>query len=99
MEECTDFWAAAAELGMPISIYRPLDGTREPEPGIVAGVTPEFYNDLTTIIYANIPDNNPGIRFISLAPTRAGRRRPSNSWPIPTCARPRCGRSAWRTRT
>lgn len=68
MEECTDFWAAAAELGMPISIYRPLDGTREPEPGIVAGVTPEFYNDLTTIIYANIPDNNPGIRFISLAP-------------------------------
>lgn len=68
MEECVDFWAAAAELGMPISIYRPLDGTREPEPGIVAGITPEFYNDLTAIIYANIPDNNPGIRFISLAP-------------------------------
>ena len=49
-------------------IIDPLDGTREPEPGIVAGITPEFYNDLTTIIYANIPDNNPGIRFISLAP-------------------------------
>lgn len=68
MGDCADFWAAAAELGMPISIYRPLDGTREPEVGIVAGLPPEFYNDLTTIIYANIPDNNPGIRFISLAP-------------------------------
>lgn len=68
MEDCADFWSTAADLGMPISIYRPLDGTREPEPGITAGIPPEFYNDLTAIIYANIPDKNPTIRFVSLAP-------------------------------
>jgi predicted TIM-barrel fold metal-dependent hydrolase len=68
MEECTEFWSTAARLGMPIAIYRPLDGTREPDLGITAGLPPEFYNDLTTIIYANIADNNPDIRFISLAP-------------------------------
>lgn len=68
MGDCAEFWSAAAELGMPISLYRPLDGTREPDRGISAGLHPEFYNDMTTIIYANIPDNNPGIRFVSVAP-------------------------------
>lgn len=68
MQECDPFWEAAAGLGMPVSIYRPLDGSREPEFTIAAGVYPEYYNDLTTIIYAGIPDRHPDIRFVSLAP-------------------------------
>jgi len=68
MRECDAFWETAASLGAPISIYRPLDGGREAELSIGAGYTPEFYNDLTTIIYANIPDRNPAIRFVSVAP-------------------------------
>jgi hypothetical protein len=68
MQECDGFWEAAAALNMPVSVYRPLDGSREPEFGIAAGVYPEYYNDFTTIIYANIPDRHPDIRFVSLAP-------------------------------
>jgi predicted TIM-barrel fold metal-dependent hydrolase len=68
MEECESFWETAAGLGMPISIHRPLDGTHEPHAMITAGLPPAFYNDLVSIIYANIPDRNPNIRFISVAP-------------------------------
>ena len=69
MRECESFWEAAAALGAPVSIYRPLDGGREPELSIAAGAAPEFYNDFTTIIYSNIPDRHPDIRFVSIAPT------------------------------
>lgn len=68
MQECDAFWEAAAGLGTPISIYRPLDGAREPGLEIAAGTHPEFYNHMTTIIYANIPDRFPDIRFVSVAP-------------------------------
>jgi predicted TIM-barrel fold metal-dependent hydrolase len=68
MKECDGFWETAASLGAPISIYRPLDGGREAGATITAGYTPEFYSDLTTIIYANIPDRYPDIRFVSVAP-------------------------------
>lgn len=68
MQECDAFWEAAAALGAPVSIYRPLDGEQEPGPEIAAGVHPEFYNHMTTIIYANIPDRYPDIRFVSVAP-------------------------------
>lgn len=68
MQECEGFWEAAAALGAPVSIYRPLNGAREPGLEIAAGAHPEFYNDMTTIIYANIPDRHPDIRFVSVAP-------------------------------
>lgn len=66
--ECAAFWEAAAGLGAPISLHRPLNGDREPPPAIAGGAAPEYYQDMTTIIYANIPDNNPDIRFVSVAP-------------------------------
>jgi predicted TIM-barrel fold metal-dependent hydrolase len=69
MKECDSFWEAAASLGAPISVYRPLDGGREPSLSIGAGFNPEFYSDLTTIIYSNITDRYPDIRFVSVAPT------------------------------
>ncbi|MGE0741181.1 MAG: amidohydrolase family protein [Hyphomonadaceae bacterium] len=68
MGECAAFWETAAGLKTPIGLYRPLNGDREPDIGIAGGATPEFYQDMTTIIYANIPDKNPAIRFVSVAP-------------------------------
>jgi predicted TIM-barrel fold metal-dependent hydrolase len=67
MRECDSFWEAAAALGMPVSIYRPLDGTHELDPGITAGLHPEYYNNMTTIVYANILDRYPELRFVSVA--------------------------------
>jgi Amidohydrolase len=66
--ECAEFWANAAGLRAPISLHRPLNGDPEPAMTIAGGNAPEFYQDMTTIIYANIPDNNPDIRFVSVAP-------------------------------
>jgi predicted TIM-barrel fold metal-dependent hydrolase len=68
MQECESFWEAAASLGVPISIHRPLDGSSEPPFMLAAGTYPEFYNDMTSIIYSNIPDRHPDIRFVSVAP-------------------------------
>lgn len=68
MKECESFWEAAASLDAPVSVYRPLNGGREAEPSIAAGVYPEFYNDLVSIIYANICDRYPQLRLVSVAP-------------------------------
>jgi predicted TIM-barrel fold metal-dependent hydrolase len=68
MKECEGFWEAAAGLKAPVSIYRPLNGDREPPLTVTAGGHPEFYNDFTTLIFANIPDRHPDIRFVSVAP-------------------------------
>jgi predicted TIM-barrel fold metal-dependent hydrolase len=68
MGECDAFWETAARLGMPLSVHRPLGGEEEPEYGVAAGVAPEYYGDMTAIIYANIPDRFPDIRFVSAAP-------------------------------
>lgn len=67
-KECDAFWETAAGLRTPISLYRPLNGAQEATPLIAAGAAPEFYQDMTTIIYANIPDRWPDIRFVSAAP-------------------------------
>ena len=67
-KECDSFWEAAAALGMPISIYTALNGTKEEEEAIAAGNAPEYFQDLTTIIYANICDRFAGIRFVSVSP-------------------------------
>lgn len=69
MKECDSFWDAAASLGAPVSIYRPLDGGREAEPTISGGWHPEFYNDLVTILFANLFDRYPGLRLVSVAPS------------------------------
>lgn len=68
MGECDSFWENAARLGMPLSLHRPLGGEEEPEYGVTAGMAPEYYGDMTAIIYANIPDRFPAIRFVSAAP-------------------------------
>lgn len=68
MGECAEFWETAAGLNAPIGLYRPLNGESEPPLTIGGGGAPEFYQDMTTIIYANIPDKNPNIRFVSVAP-------------------------------
>jgi hypothetical protein len=67
MGECAEFWEAAAGLGVPLGLHRPLNGQPEPPLSIGGGAAPEFYQDMTTIIYANIPDKNPNIRFVSIA--------------------------------
>lgn len=68
MGECDAFWEAAARLRMPLSLHRPLGGEEEPDYGVTAGFAPEYYGDMTAIIYANIPDRFPDIRFVSAAP-------------------------------
>jgi predicted TIM-barrel fold metal-dependent hydrolase len=69
--ECEGFWEAAEALRAPLSIYRSLGGEEEHDPQVAGGAIPDYFTDLTTIIYANIPDKRPGIRFVSLA-TGAG---------------------------
>ena len=68
-KECDSFWEAAASLSAPISVYRPLDGGRESDASIAGGVHPDFYNDLVTIIYANLLDRYPELRLVSVAPS------------------------------
>lgn len=65
--ECAEFWQTAASLETPLGLHRPLNGDCEPENEIGGGGAPEFYQDMTTIIYANIPDKNPNIRFVSVS--------------------------------
>lgn len=65
--ECAEFWEIAAALRTPLGVYRPLNGQPEPPLTIGGGAAPEFYQDMTTIIYANIPDKHPDIRFVSVA--------------------------------
>ena len=69
MGECEAFWEAAEALRIPLSIYRSLAGEGDSEPAIAGGAIPDYFSDLTTIIYANIPDKRPGIRFVSLSPS------------------------------
>ena len=68
VRECESFWEAAASLRVPLGIHRPLNGDHELDAAIGGGGTPEFYQELTTIIYANIPDRYPDIRFVSVSP-------------------------------
>jgi len=67
VRECEVFWEAAAALRVPLGLHRPLNGDREPAVGIGGGTAPEFYQDMTTIIYANIPDRHPDIRFVAIS--------------------------------
>ena len=68
MKECESFWEVAAALDVPISIYRPLDGNKPATDLVEPGMPPEYHLSLNQIIYANIPDRHPNIRFVSLAP-------------------------------
>jgi len=68
MKECDSFWEAAASLDMPISIHTSLDGKKVASDPVEPGMAPEYHASLNQIIYANIPDRFPAIRFVSLAP-------------------------------
>ncbi len=68
MKECESFWEAAAALDVPISLYRPLEGKKQVIELVEPGMPPEYHLALNQIIYANIPDRHPNIRFVSLAP-------------------------------
>ncbi len=68
VKECESFWEAAASLDMPISIHCSLDGNKSDVNLVEPGTAPEYHLSLNQIIYANIPDRHPNIRFVSLAP-------------------------------
>jgi uncharacterized protein len=68
LKECESFWEAAASLDMPISIHTSLDGKKANIDLVEPGMAPEYHLSLNQIIYANIPDRHPAIRFVSLAP-------------------------------
>jgi len=61
---CDSFWEAAASLNMPISIYRPLNGSTEE-----LGDAPEFVQDIVAIMYANVFDRFPDLKVVAVSPT------------------------------
>ena len=67
-KKCDAFWEAAAGLDMPVSIYAPLNGQRHEADGIEAGVAPEFAQDISAMMFANVFDRHPKLRVVSVAP-------------------------------
>ena len=63
-KKCDGFWAAAAQQKMPVAIYRPLSGDKDEE----FDDSPEFIQDISAIMFANIFDRYPDLKIVSVAP-------------------------------
>ncbi len=60
----TEFWAAAQDLGVPISLHRGLSDSSEPDTGVVGGYAPDISPDISAIVFAGVCDNFPKLRFV-----------------------------------
>ncbi len=68
LKKCESFWENAASLGIPVSIHAPLNGQRPEQGEILAGEAPEFVQDITAIMFANVFDRHPKLRIVSISP-------------------------------
>ncbi|MEK9877019.1 MAG: amidohydrolase family protein, partial [Betaproteobacteria bacterium] len=67
--ESVAFWEAAEAYAVPISVYCSLTGGDDPVELVGGGRTPELGNELPSIIYANICDRFPNLKFVVADPS------------------------------